>query len=155
MKDSEELKLYIHPQGAYVACMNAFRTKKAVKYSVELFDLSNPGSIPHQQILVNREVNEFHGIYFEPNHNKFGICTQSKKVLRAGEKQFSNDPNVNCLDMYQIKSDNLLGFVVKSIGGPTSDKVNWMAFSCVGNVFCTIEKESPTRQSLNFYIISK
>jgi uncharacterized protein with WD repeat len=24
MKDSKELQLYIHPQGSYVACMNAF-----------------------------------------------------------------------------------------------------------------------------------
>lgn len=48
MKDSDELKLYLHPQGTYVACMNAFRTKKALKYSVELFDCSNPSSIPHQ-----------------------------------------------------------------------------------------------------------
>ena len=28
-------------------------------------------------------------------------------------------------------------------------------FSCVGNVFCTIDKESAVRFSLNFYIISK
>ena len=57
--------------------------------------------------------------------------------------------------MYQIKTDTLLGFVVKSIGKPISDKIAWMSFSCVGNIFCTIEKEAATRQSLNFYIISK
>lgn len=57
--------------------------------------------------------------------------------------------------MYQIKSDPLLGFVVKSIGLPTSDKVVEVYFSCVGNVFASVEKESPTRFSLNFYIITK
>ena len=146
MKDSRELKLYIHPQGTYVACMNGFMMKKTLKYSVELYDTSsNTGSIPHQQILIERDVNQFHGVFFEPNQNKVGIVTQSKKVLRAGEKQFSNDPNINTLDMYQIKQDNLLGFVVKAIGGPMSEKIIWMSFSCVGNIFCTIEKETPTR----------
>ena len=47
-KDSQELRLYIHPQGNYVACMNQFLVKKTLKYSVELFDTKNfsAGSIP-------------------------------------------------------------------------------------------------------------
>lgn len=76
MKDSRELKLYIHPQGTYVACMNAFMMKKTLKYSVELYDTSSTtGSIPHQQIMIDREVNQFHGVFFEPYQNKVGICT--------------------------------------------------------------------------------
>jgi len=49
-KDSQDLKLYIHPQGSYVGCMNQFMQKKTLRYSVELFDTtnSNLGSIPHQ-----------------------------------------------------------------------------------------------------------
>jgi len=45
--------------------------------------------------------------------------------------------------------------VVKKIGSPNSDKVMEAYFSCVGNIFCTVEKETPTRFSLNFYMISK
>jgi hypothetical protein len=157
MKDSQETRQYIHPQGFYVAIMNKFMQKKTQKYSVELFDLKSAGSgsIPHQQILINREVHEFHDVFFEPQQGKVAVLTTARKVLRAGERQFSNDPNANYCDTYQIKTDSLLGFVVKPIGGPTSEKITWMSFSCVGNVFCTIEKETPTRSSLNFYIISK
>ena len=156
-KDSQKLSLYIHPQGHYVGCMNGFMPKKTLKYSVELFDLkgSGYGSIPHQQIMINREVSEFHSITFEPQQGKVAVHTTSKKVLRAGEKQFSNDPNVMTVDMYQIKSDSLLGFVVKPIGHPNCEKIVEIHFSCVGNVFCTVEKETPTRSSLNFYIITK
>ena len=39
-------------------------------------------------------------VFWEPNQSKLGVITKSRKVLRAGEKQFSNDPYVNTLDMY-------------------------------------------------------
>ena len=57
-KNSTDLKLYLHPQGSYVAAMNEFIIKKSSKFSVELFETKtfNQGSIPHQQILINREV---------------------------------------------------------------------------------------------------
>ena len=95
-KDSQDLKMYIHPQGSYVGVMNAYLTKKTLRYSVELFDCKGTGhgSIPHQQILVNREVNEFYSIVFEPQQGKLAVLTNSKKVLKFGEKQFSNDPNI-------------------------------------------------------------
>jgi len=49
-KDSEELKLFFHPQGSYLAVMNKFREKKSDKYSVELFETKDmhANKIPHQ-----------------------------------------------------------------------------------------------------------
>jgi len=67
---------------------------------VELFELKTIGSIPHQQIMINRDVQEFHGVVFEPNQGKVAIHTTSKKVLEAGHKQFSNDPNISTADIY-------------------------------------------------------
>jgi hypothetical protein len=65
--------------------MNEFKDKKTTKYSVELFDFKDyKGLIPHQQILVEREVNQFMGVVFEPHHAKVAIHTKSKKVLEAG-----------------------------------------------------------------------
>ena len=105
-KDCVDLKLYMHPQGFYLAAMNKFQNKKQLKYSVELFETRNlQGSIPHQQIMIKREVVDFHEVIFEPNQGKVAIHTLFKKELKAGEKQFSNDPNRLGVDMYQIKTD--------------------------------------------------
>ena len=57
------------------------------KYSVELFETKDGGNlkvIPHQQVLINREVKQFHGVIWEPNNAKIAIHTNSKKVLREG-----------------------------------------------------------------------
>ena len=32
------MKLYLHPQGHYVAVMNEYSLKKALKYKVEIFE---------------------------------------------------------------------------------------------------------------------
>ena len=86
-KDSQELKLYLHPQGRYVAAMNTFQVKKQLKYSVELFETGNlHGSIPHQQIVINREVVKFNNVVFEPNQGKIAVHSYFKKELKAGEK---------------------------------------------------------------------
>lgn len=36
-----------------------------------------------------------------------------------------------------------------------SEKIKEFYFSCVGNVFSTVEQDGPTRHSLNFYLITK
>jgi uncharacterized protein with WD repeat len=36
--NSQNFKLYFHPQGDYLAVMNEYKEKKTTKYSVELFD---------------------------------------------------------------------------------------------------------------------
>ena len=105
--------------------MNEYLQKKTTKYNVELFDTtgSTSGSIPHQQIVINREVSEFKSVVFEPHQGKVAINVTARKVLEAGQKQFSNDPYVSIIDMYQIKTDSLLGFVVKKVGTPASEKI--------------------------------
>jgi hypothetical protein len=105
--------------------MNEYLQKKTTKYNVELFDTtgSSSGSIPHQQIVINREVDKFKSVVFEPHQGKVAIIVSARKVLEAGQKQFSNDPFVSVIDMYQIKTDSLLGFVVKKVGTPASEKI--------------------------------
>lgn len=105
--------------------------------------------------MINREVSKFHNIIFEPNQGKIAIHTTFRKVLKAGEKQFSNDPNRLGIDIYQIKTDPLLGLKISTIGLMGSEKIKEFYFSCVGNVLCTVESEGTTRNSLNFYMISR
>jgi len=105
--------------------------------------------------LINREVVEFHNLIFEPNQGKFCVHTTFKKELRHGEKQFSNDPNRLGAELYQAKTDALLGFNVKHLGLLASEKVKEVHFSCVGNIFASIEQDGLSRHSLNFYMIAK
>lgn len=93
--------------------VNRYLDKKTEKYSVEVFETkegTNMSQIPHQQIMVNRDVRTFHAAIWEPNHNKLAIHTLSKKVLEAGQKQFSNIDHQDVIDLYQLKNDKLLGF---------------------------------------------
>lgn len=105
--------------------------------------------------MIEREVQEFKEIVFEPHQGKVAIHTHSKKVLAKNQKQFSNDPNRMYVDIYQIKNDKELGFIVKNIGLLPSEKVQNVYFSCVGNIFSTVEVETGSRTSLNFFMISK
>ena len=57
--------------------------------------------------------------------------------------------------MYQIKTDNLLGLKISTVGLIASEKIKEFYFSCVGNVFSTVEAEGASRNSLNFYMISR
>ena len=156
IKDCSDMKMYMHPQGNYIAIMNEYLDKKTTKYSVELFDLQDyKGSLPHKQILVQKEEVTFLGVIFEPHHQKIAIHTKSKKVLEAGQKQFSNDPYRTTVDVYQLKHDNLLGFVVKEAGQVPCEKVSEFKFSAAGNIFCTVENEAATRNILTFYLINK
>jgi uncharacterized protein with WD repeat len=156
IKGSTDQKLYFHPQGHYLACMNEFLDKKTSKYSVELFDFKEyKGQIPHQQIQVDREVNQFLGVIWEPHHAKIAIHTKSKKILEAGQKQFSNDPYMTGVDIYQLKTDNFFGFVVKKVGRMGHEKMIEFYFAGSGNLLCTIEQETLTRSTLNFYMIRK
>ena len=155
VKDTTDMRMYWHNQGNYLAVMNQYMQKKTTKYSVELFDTKSISynSIPHQQIVINREVSDFHSVVFEPNQGKFAIHMKWRKVIEG--KQFSNDPYKNGCEVYQIKTDALLGFNVKQVGVINSDKVYEVYFSCAGNILCTIEQESGMRYALNFYYISK
>ena len=96
---------------------------------------------------------EFHKAEWEPYQAKLAIHTTSKKIIQAGEANFSNDLSRKIVDIYQIKSDSELGFIVKSIGTIGSEKVLDVYFSGVGNVLCTIDQELGDRSTLNFFMI--
>lgn len=92
---------------------------------------------------------------FEPHNAKVAIHTKSKKVLEAGQKQFSNDPYMTGVDVYQLKTDSTLGFTVKNVGRMGHEKMVEFYFAGSGNLLCTIEQETLTRCTLNFYMIRK
>ena len=48
MKGSVSLRLAFHPQGTYLAMINEYKLKKNAQYGVEIFDLTNKISVPHQ-----------------------------------------------------------------------------------------------------------
>mmetsp|Transcript_216 Transcript_216/g.392 ORF Transcript_216/g.392 Transcript_216/m.392 type:complete len:732 (+) Transcript_216:22-2217(+) len=158
-KDSQNFEMTFHPDGSYLAVMNEFTLKKQTKFSVEIFETKDltrlQPQIPHQQILIEKEVVKFHGVSWEPSKDKIAVLTTSKKVLEAGQKQFSNDPNKSSVDIYQIKNDPMLGLILKNIGSMAADKVLEVHFSSAGNILCTIDQEGPSRTSLNFYMIQR
>lgn len=116
-------------------------------------------SIPHQQIIVQREVQDFHGIIWEPHGGKFAIHTLSKKITEAGQKQFSNNPTRNGVDIYQVKQDSTLGFVCQKVGFLQSEKIVEFYFSGAGNIFTTVELEGTSsatgKHSIHFYYIQR
>ena len=92
---------------------------------------------------------------WEPNGTKLAVLTVSKKILEAGQKQFSNDPNRSGVDVYSLKSDSLLGLTVKYVGPMLSDKTQEVHFSGAGNILCTIDQDGINKTSLNFFLIQK
>lgn len=40
MKNSEELRMVMHPQGFYLGVINQYKTKKTKQWAVEIFDLT-------------------------------------------------------------------------------------------------------------------
>jgi len=86
-KDSLEMQLYFHPQGSFLAVVNKIQVKKNFRYTVDIFDISELyKSVPQQQIIIERDVETFHGCVWEPHQSKLAIHTLSKKVLEAGQK---------------------------------------------------------------------
>jgi hypothetical protein len=150
---AKSFRLYFHPQGDYLAVMNEYQQKKTIKYSVELFD-TKKNSFPHQQILVNRDVLEFHGVVWEPFHSKIAIHTLSKRAIEAGKKDYTLDAKRNGVDIYEMIDDPIKGFVTKTIGYLPSEKVSQFSWSGSGDIFITFESEMKST-SINFYMIMK
>ena len=111
--------------------------------------------IPHQQITLNRDIIDFYGVIFEPNQAKFGIHTNSKRILDAGQANYSNETSKALVDIFQIKSDSINGFHLKYVGTLVSEKVLEFYFSGAGNVLCTIDQDAPTKTSISFFMIQK
>lgn len=145
-------KLYFHPQGDYLAVMNEYKEKKTTKHSVELFNTKKQ-QIPHQKILINREVLEFHGCYWEPNFSKLAIHTLSKRIVEAGKKDYTLDATRNGIDIYEIIEDPLKGFIYKTIGFLASERISGFNWSGAGDIFNTFETET-AKTTVNFYMIN-
>jgi len=83
--------------------MNSYKEKKTAKYSIELFDTKHPSRmVSHQKILINREVIEFHGCHWEPNHSKLALHILSKRQVDAGKRDYTLDPQRNGIDIYEM-----------------------------------------------------
>lgn len=50
--------------------------------------------------MINREVTEFHKAEWEPYQAKLAIHTTCKKIIQAGEANFSNDLSRKIVDIY-------------------------------------------------------
>jgi hypothetical protein len=59
----------------------------------------------HQQIHVNREVFEFIGVYWEPNHFKLAIHTLAKREVEFGKRDYSVDAKRMGIDIYEMHKD--------------------------------------------------
>lgn len=86
MKNSEELRICIHPQGFYVSLINKYKTKKTSQYAVEIFDLtpSQIMTVAHQQIFIKRDVQVFESLQWEPNHHHLAIHTLAARGNEGG-----------------------------------------------------------------------
>jgi len=104
MKNSESLKLVMHPQGFYLAIINEYLTKKSKQFSVELFDLNDTRSdlFPQQQIFIRRVVFDFNGVFWEPNHHRLAVHTNSKREMEAGKREYTVDAKRNGVDIYEM-----------------------------------------------------
>jgi hypothetical protein len=74
--------------------------------------------------MVNRDVLTFYGAIWEPNHSKLAIHTLSKRAVEAGKKDYTLDAKREGVDIYEMIDDPIKGFVVKTIGFLTSEKVS-------------------------------
>lgn len=72
---------------------------------------------------MNREVSEFHGVYWEPYHSKLAIHTKAKRQVEAGKKDYTIGAERNGVDIYEMNDDTIKGFVTKIIGFFPSEKV--------------------------------
>ena len=156
-KSSESLKMVFHPSGNYLAMINTYKTKKSKQYAVELFDLSSTQDVmSHQQIHVNREVFEFIGVYWEPNHFKLTIHTLAKREVEFGKRDYSVDAKRMGIDIYEMHKDPQTGFEVKLIGFHPSEKVTDFKWSPAGDVFAICEKDglgTTAKLIWSFYLI--
>jgi hypothetical protein len=132
--------------------MNEYKEKKTVKYSVELFS-TKIKNLPHQKILINREVLEFHDCHWEPNFCKLAVHTLSKRQLEAGKRDYTLDATRNGIDVYEMIEDPLKGFIFKTIGFHMSERISGFNWSGTGDIFNTFETEG-SKTSVNFYMIT-
>jgi hypothetical protein len=62
-------------------------------------------------------------VIWEPFHNKLAIHTLAKRQIEAGKKDYTLDAQRNGVDIYEMLDDPIKGFVTKTIGFLSSEKV--------------------------------
>jgi uncharacterized protein with WD repeat len=143
MKGSSKLEMTFHPQGTYLGVMNQYKLKKASQYSVEIFDLTSRDDVPHQQVQINRPVQIFRAVHWEPNHAKLAVHTLSQKQSE-GRREYTSNPTRDGVDIYEMVRTEGQGFVVKDIGKHQCDRVTNFSWSPAGDLFVTCEKDGPS-----------
>lgn len=102
----------------------------------------NVDSVPQQQIFVKREIHEFHGLIWEPNHHHLAIHTLSKREAEAGKQMLTIDAKRNGVDIYKmIQKKQQGGFDVQLVGYHPSEKITHFTWSPSGEIFAVCERE--------------
>ena len=112
--------------------------------------------VPHQQIFITRDVHEFYDIFWEPNHHKVALHTLSKREAVEGRKDYTAGATRSGVDIYEMRTDKVLGFVVENIGSHPAEKVTNFTWSPSGDIFGICEKEGITvnaKHIWSFYLI--
>jgi hypothetical protein len=63
-------------------------------------------------------------VYWEPNHHRIAIHTNSKRELEAGKRDYTVDARRHGIDIYEMLQDKQTGFEVRLVGFHTSEKVS-------------------------------
>lgn len=73
--------------------------------------------------------------------------------MEAGKKDYTLDAQRSGIDIYEMYTDPLKGFMVKTIGFLISEKVVDFGWSGAGDIFHIFENEG-SKISLSLYMIS-
>jgi len=46
---------------------------------------------------------DFNGVYWEPNHHRIAVHTNSKREVEAGKRDYSFDAKRNGIDIYEMQ----------------------------------------------------
>ena len=72
---------------------------------------------------MKREIYEFTGVYWEPNHHKIAIHTLAKRPQNLDKQDYTVNAKRHGIDIYECCNDPKMGFEVKLIGFHASEKV--------------------------------
>jgi len=112
--------------------------------------------VSHEKLKINREVHEFHGIHWEPNHDRFAVHTKSKREVAEGKRDYQVASTCESIDIYQCMHDPDSGFSVRSLGQHPSEKIIDCCWSPSGEMFGICEKDgllSSAKQLWSIFII--
>ena len=90
---------------------------------------------------IEREVNDFVGVQWEPNHGRFSVQTVAKREVEAGKRDYSMGQLRAGVDLYECYKDKVTGFHVRCLGFHPSEKVVDLKWSPAGEIFALCEKD--------------